>query len=171
MKDKMSKFRSPKHVVADPCAGSPVTARAWMVLHRHSRSIGCEIKMDYHNHIYISVVETFSRQVPTRDQDITGSEGVVEAAKSFAEMMYGIATKTRRMIKRAPPGCSPKHSFLSHITHFMANCSKDSSPLEMGHGVPVPRWAAKWCAKFHAIKSNMLQVVDCTGYRGTEKKF
>lgn len=71
MKDIVSKFGKPRHVVDVPCGRTSVTAKVFMMLPRHRRLIGCEIETDCYNQSYIYVVETFSRQGVNENSDNT----------------------------------------------------------------------------------------------------
>lgn len=62
MKDMVSNFSKPRHVIADLCAGTLATAKDCMMLSQHSRFIECEVNTDCSNQRYTSVVEKISRQ-------------------------------------------------------------------------------------------------------------
>lgn len=170
MKDNVSKFSNPVHVVDYPIAWTFSPGKACMMLPRHGRFICCEIDTACYNQSYTTVVYTFSRNVQNVDLNITRSEEVVEAAKLFVKAMDGLAAKTKMMIWEVPPGLSQKQSFPSRITHILLNHFKDSSLSEMPRAIPLSRPSAKWNAMFHTINSGTLLAVDSAATEVLNKK-
>lgn len=65
----------------------------------------------------MSVSETFSSQIQSKDSDLTAPENVMIAATTLLEALDGIAAKIQANFWAAPKTLASVQTFLKHILH------------------------------------------------------
>lgn len=83
--DIMNKFSRTRELVMDIFAETFATGKAWLMLSRHHRFVGCEIDAKCCEVSLEGFLETYARQVSTDQWDITEGDDLVDVCKAVVQ--------------------------------------------------------------------------------------
>lgn len=134
--------------------------KAYVLLHKHRPSAGCEIH-EMHFHAFMaSVVETLARQVLNDESHIPCSGDAGALAMVYLRATKRIATRQQGLLRDGTPEQSPMQTFLLHISHFHSNWFMDASFLQASWWFPLSRWSVECRSRFQTLDTKAFLVVE-----------
>lgn len=91
MKEIVQKIMKPEDLNVDACGGTFFVAKAYMLLDKHRKSVGCEVDPSYVTKAMMQLILLYARQLLSKGLDIYGEE----EARLFAD----VYVKTEKVVE------------------------------------------------------------------------
>lgn len=114
-------------LILDRLAGTLSTTKACLLVEEHQNFVGCDKDIRCLEKLMPSVVEAYASQLLSLASDLTGDEGLIEAARAYLEAVKCSRLGGALSSWVAPPELLSILAFKEHVVLYITTLHKDYS--------------------------------------------
>ena len=161
LKELILQYTSKGDIVFDFFGGTFATAKACLSLPEHRVFVGCDMDSKCVSSALPSVLDTFSRAVIHKQNDVSVPDSGLITLERYREIrkdaMQMKLSASRRTI---PVGLPLYQRFPGYIHLYLASLIKDYRLMRDFQFLPIDKWSATLRGKFHTMDVQSLSAVE-----------